>query len=109
MHKKTNKVVKRIKKRETPSTPKLKFKFKRGTHTNLVTNWNDPTDLLKKIHKNNETIYKKQDAFNAIDFNKEWLDARTNNNKKVLINGKTIKKANKFVTSKKEKSNINTL
>ena len=52
MHKKINKVVKIIKKSEMPSIPKLKFKFKKGIHNNLLTNWKEPTDLLKKTHKN---------------------------------------------------------
>lgn len=38
IHKKTSKVVKRIKKSEIPSIPKLKFKFKKGIHNNLLTN-----------------------------------------------------------------------
>ena len=69
MHKKINKVVKIIKKSEMPSIPKLKFKFKKGIHKNLLTNWKEPTDLLKKTHKNKEIEYKKQDTFKAMDFN----------------------------------------
>jgi len=38
MHKKINKVVRRMKKIEIPSIPKLKFKFKKGIHSNLLTN-----------------------------------------------------------------------
>ncbi len=38
MHKKINKVVKSMKKSEMPSTPKLKFRFKKGIHNNLLTN-----------------------------------------------------------------------
>jgi hypothetical protein len=52
-----------------PSIPKLKFKFKKGIHSNLLTNWKEPRDLLKKTHKNKEIEYKKQDTFKAIDFN----------------------------------------
>ena len=37
IHKKISKVVKRIKKSEIPSTPTLKFKFKKGIHNNLLT------------------------------------------------------------------------
>jgi len=92
-----------------PSIPKLKFKFKKGTHHSLLTNWKEPTDLLKKTHKNNEITYKKQDTFKAIDFNKEWFEAGTNNRKKILIIGNTIIKTSKFVTLKKKKSNINIL
>jgi hypothetical protein len=54
-----------------PSTPKLKFKFKKGIHENVLTNWKEPIDLLKKTHKNKETTYEKQDIFKAIDFNNE--------------------------------------
>jgi len=38
IHKKINKVVKRIKKIEIPSIPILKLKFKKGIHNNLLTN-----------------------------------------------------------------------
>ena len=38
IHKKINRVVKRIKKSETPSIPKLKFKFEKGIHNSLLTN-----------------------------------------------------------------------
>ena len=38
MHKKINKVVKRMKKSEMPSIPKLKLKFNKGTHNSLLTN-----------------------------------------------------------------------
>ena len=69
MHKKINNVVNSIKKSEMPSIPKLKFKFKKGVHSNLLTNWKEPRDLLKKTHKNKEIEYKKQDTFKAIDFN----------------------------------------
>ena len=54
-----------------PSTPILKFKFKKGIHNNLFVNWKEPTDLLKKTHKNSEIKYKKQEIFKAIDFNIE--------------------------------------
>jgi len=51
IHKKINKVVRRRKKSEIPSIPKLKFKFRIGIHKNFVTNWNEPVNLLKKNHK----------------------------------------------------------
>ena len=35
---KHNKVVRSIKNNEIPSTPKLKLKFKKGIHNNLLTN-----------------------------------------------------------------------
>lgn len=54
MHKKINKVVKSIKKSEMPSIPKLKFRFKKGIHNNLLTNCKEPMDLLKNTHKNKE-------------------------------------------------------
>ena len=38
IHKKINKVVKSIKKSEIPSIPKLKFRFKKGIHDDLLTN-----------------------------------------------------------------------
>jgi len=68
MHKKINNVVKRMKKSEMPSIPRLKLKFKKGIQNDLLTNWNVPIDLLKKTHKNKEIIYVKQEKFNAIDF-----------------------------------------
>jgi len=71
IHKKINKVVKRIKKSEIPSIPILKFKFKKGIHNNLLTNWKEPIDLLKKTHKNNDITYEKHEIFNAIDFSNE--------------------------------------
>jgi hypothetical protein len=37
-HKKVNKVVKIIKNNETPSTPKVKFRFKLGNQKILVVN-----------------------------------------------------------------------
>ena len=38
IHKKTNRVVKKIKKNKTPSFFKLKFKFEKGIHHSLLTN-----------------------------------------------------------------------
>ena len=38
IHKKINNVVKRMKKSDMPSIPRLKFKFKKGIHNNLLTN-----------------------------------------------------------------------
>jgi len=38
IHKKINKVVKSIKNNEIPSMPRLKLKFKKGIHNNLLTN-----------------------------------------------------------------------
>ena len=38
IHKKINKVVKSIKKSEIPSIPKLKFRFRKGIHDDLLTN-----------------------------------------------------------------------
>lgn len=56
IHKKINSVVKRIKNNEIPSMPKTKLRFKKGIHAILFTNWKEPTDLLKKTHKNKEII-----------------------------------------------------
>jgi len=109
IHKKINKVVKRIKKSEIPSTPKLKFKFKKGIHQNLLTNWKEPIDLLKKIHKNKETINTKQDIFRAIDFNNEWFEAGTNSKRKTPIKGSVKLNTSKLVIFNKKKSNINIL
>lgn len=102
-------MVKRIKKSEIPSIPRLKFKFRKGIHNNLLTNWKEPIDLLKKNHKNKETRYKKQDIFKAIHFNSEWFDAETKSSKKVPIKGNTIRKINKCDTSNHKKFDINTL
>jgi len=109
IHKKINKVVRRTKKSEIPSIPRLKFKFKSGIHKNLVTNWKEPVDLLKNTHKNNEIIYIKLDTFKAKNFKSEWLDAGTNNKKKVPTKGSIKMKTNKFAIFNKEKSNINIL
>ena len=109
MHKKINNVVKRIKKSEIPSTPKLKFKFRKGIHQNLLTNWKEPIDLLKKTHKNKETTYEKQDTFKAIDFNNECLEAGTNNRRKTPIKGNIKMITSKLVIFNKKKSNINIL
>jgi len=109
MHKKINKVVKSIKKSEIPSMPKLTFKFKKGIHNNLLTNWKEPTDLLKKTHKNREIEYKKQETFKAIDFNNKWFEAGTNNIRKTPIKGNTNINTSKLVIFKKKKSNINIL
>ena len=38
IHKKINKVVRSIKKSETPSIPTLKFKFRKGIQGKLLTN-----------------------------------------------------------------------
>lgn len=95
-----------MKNNEIPSIPKLKLKFKKGIHNNLLTNWKEPIDLLKKTHKKRETTYAKQDTFKAIDFNKEWFDEGTNSRKNVPIKGNIKTKINKFVTFNKKKSNI---
>lgn len=109
IHKKINKVLKRRKKSEIPSTPKLKFIFKIGIHKIFVTNWNEPIDLLKKTHKNNEIKYKIPETFNAIDFKSEWFDAGTSIKQRILIIGNKMRIANKFFILKKKKSNINIL
>jgi len=66
-------------------------------------------DLLKKTHKNKEITYDKQDTFKVIDFNNKWLEAGTNNKKKVPIKGNTIISTNKLEMFNKKKSNINIL
>ena len=109
IHKKINKVVKSIKKSETPSIPTLKFKFRKGIQGKLLTNWKEPIDLLKKTHKNNEITYEIQDTFKATIFNNKWFEAGINNNKKVPINGNIIVKINKFDPSNINTSDINTL
>jgi len=109
IHKKINKVVKRIKKIEIPSIPILKLKFKKGIHNNLLTNWKELIDLLKKTHKNKEAKYEKHDIFNAIDFNNKWFEAGISNKKKVPIKGNNTIKTSKFEVSNNNKSNINTL
>ena len=109
MHKKINKVVKSMKKSEMPSTPKLKFRFKKGIHNNLLANWKDPADLLKKTHKNKETEYKKHDTFKAMDFNNGWFEAGTNNRKKTPINGNNSINTSKLDIFNEKKSNINIL
>ncbi len=109
IHKKINKVVKRIKNNEIPSIPILKLKFKKGIHNSLLTNWKEPTDLLKKTHKNKEITYSKQDTFNAIDFNKKWFEEGTKSKKNVPIKGNTKITINKFAAFNKKKSNIHIL
>ena len=61
-----------MKKSEIPSIPKVKFKFEKGIHNNLLTNWKEPVDLLKKTHKNKERcerneIFRHQKHENEID------------------------------------------
>jgi len=109
IHKKINRVVKSTKKSEIPSIPKLKFKFKNGIHDDLVTNWKEPIDLLKKTHKNKEITNNRLDTFKANDFNSEWLEAGTINKKKVPTKGNAISKNNKLAIFNKRKSNINIL
>ena len=109
IHKKINKVVKRRKNNDIPSTPMLKFKFRKGIHNSLLTNWKEPIDLLKKIHKNNDITYVKQDTFNAIDFNNEWFEEGTHNKRKVPTKGNAVIKTNKLAIFSKKKFNINTL
>jgi len=60
-----------MKKSEIPSIPTLKFKFEKGIHNDLLTNWKEPVDLLKKSHKNREITYKKPDVFKAKDFSNQ--------------------------------------
>ena len=98
-----------MKNNEIPSIPKLKLKFKKGIHNNLLTNWKEPIDLLKKTHKNKEATYNKQETFKAINFNKEWFEEGTNNRKNVPIKGNIKTIINKFVTFNKKKSNIHIL
>jgi hypothetical protein len=87
----------------------VKFKFRKGIHNSLLTNWKELIDLLKKTHKNKEVTYKKQDTFKAVNFNNEWFEAGTNNNNKVPVKGNIIIKTSKLDTSNNKKSNINTL
>ena len=98
-----------MKKSEIPSIPKLKFKFTKGIHNNLLTNWKEPIELLKKNHRNKEIKYEKQDVFKAMNFNKKWFELETNNNKKEPIKGNTIRKIKKFDISINQKFNINIL
>lgn len=98
-----------MKNNEIPSIPKLKLRFKKGIHNNLLTNWKEPTDLLKKTHKNKEIEYKKQDTFKAMDFNNKWFEAGTNNRRKTPTKGNTIINTSKLVIFNKKKSNINIL
>ena len=109
IHKKINKVVNKIKKREIPSTPTLKLRFKKGIHNILLTNWKELIDLLKKTHRNKEIIYVKQDIFKAITFSNKWFDEDINNNKNTPIKGNNKIKASKFGISNNNESNINTL
>ena len=109
IHRKINKVVKRMKKSDIPSIPTLKLKFRKGIHSNLLTNWKDPIDLLKKTHKNSDSTYVIQDTFKAIFFNNEQFEAGISNRRKTPIKGNNNIKTSKLVTVDKEKSNINTL
>ena len=58
---------------------------------------------MKKTHKNKEIIYRKQDTFNAKDFNNEWFEAGTHNKRKVPTKGNTIMKINKLAMFNEKK------
>lgn len=92
-----------------PSMPIVKLKFKKGIQANLLTNWKELVDLLKKIHKNKDITYKLPEIFKAIDFNKEWFQVGTKKITNVPNKGNIKIKINKFVTFNKKKSNINIL
>jgi hypothetical protein len=96
-HKGINKVVNKTKKSEIPSIPNTKFKFKVGTHKNLLTNWNVPMDLLKKIHRTSERIKVKHDTFRATKRNKTRLDDGIINKKNTPIKGNINMHTNKFL------------
>ena len=68
-HKKINNVVKSIKNKDMPSIPILKLKLKKGIHKILFANWNEPVDLLNKIHRNKEIKYTAQETLKATVFN----------------------------------------
>jgi len=108
-HKKINNVVKRIKNKDMPSIPILKLKFKKGIQDTLFTNWKEPTDLLKKTHKNKELRYVMQETFKANIFNAAWLEEDIPNNNKAPIKGVTRVKTSRLIVFDKKKSDINIL
>jgi len=109
IHKKINNVVKRTKNNEIPSIPMLKFKFKKGIHNTLFTNWKEPIDLLKKTHKNKEIMYTLHEVFKATAFNIDELEDGMSNNIKVPNKGTSKIKRSKFVGFNNKTSNIHIL
>jgi hypothetical protein len=68
-HNGINKFVNKIKNKDNPSIPSVKFKLKLDNQKNFTKNWKELTDFWKKPHKNNEIEKDKQVIFNAVLFN----------------------------------------
>jgi hypothetical protein len=92
-----------------PSIPILKLKFKKGIQDTLFTNWKEPTDLLKKTHKNKELRYVMQETFKANIFNAAWLEDGIPSNNNAPIKGATRVKTSRLIVFNKKKSDINIL
>jgi len=86
-HKNVNKVVNIKKNNEIPSTPIVKLKFNIGIHLKLVTNWKDPTDLSKKIHKYKDKTKVKLVVKSAIILSVNLLNDEFNIKKIIPIKG----------------------
>jgi hypothetical protein len=67
-HNGINKFVNKIKNKESPSIPSVKFKLKLGNQKNFTKNWKELTDFWKKPHNNNEIVKDKQVIFNVVLF-----------------------------------------
>jgi len=98
-----------MKNKEIPSIPIVKLKFKKGIQANLLTNWKELVDLLKKTHKSRDITYKLPEIFKAIAFSSEWFQVGTKKIINVPNKGNIKIRISKFVTFNKEKSNINIL
>ncbi len=58
-----------MKNKDMPSIPILKLKLKKEIHKILFANWNEPIDLLNKIHRNKEIKYTTQETPKVTVFN----------------------------------------
>ena len=61
-------MVRSIKKREIPSTPKEKFKFEAGNHAKSQTNWKREYELSKNNHRKREITKTKKEEKTAVFF-----------------------------------------
>ena len=95
-HRGINKVVSSKKNKEIPSTPSVNVKLKKANHLNVVTNWKEPIDFLKKNQINRDPVKDMQEAFNAIVFSSFSSLDGTNNNNRIPKTGKNKIEINKF-------------
>ena len=91
MHNGIRRVVNKIKNKEIPSIPRVKFKFNSGTQQISSTNWKLEVDLSKKTHKKRDNKKVKNEKKRAVNLKNWACHAGRINNTAAPIKGKITK------------------